>query len=79
MKVISAKIPDSDNNLLERLSIGNPEGKSALVRDAVRQYCEKKLVGEKKKDAVIDEVFGLFTHAPLDAEKHRQMLSERML
>jgi len=67
MKVISVKIPNSDNTLLDRLAIGNPDEKAALVRDAIRQYCAKKISIEKRKDTVIDEVFGVFKHAPLDA------------
>ncbi len=35
MKVISVKIPNSDNTLLDRLAIGNPDEKAALVREQI--------------------------------------------
>jgi metal-responsive CopG/Arc/MetJ family transcriptional regulator len=79
MKVISVKIPDSDNNLLESIVGDEPGAKSVLVREAVRQYCAKQSTGQKRKNAVIDKVFGAFNHAPLDAKKHREKLSEKML
>ncbi|MEN8254787.1 MAG: hypothetical protein ABFR33_04885 [Verrucomicrobiota bacterium] len=80
MRTISAKIPDSDNRLLERMAKGMPGGKSsAVVRDAVHQYCTKAASGKAQRNAIIDRAFGAFKDAPLDAKKHRETLSERMI
>ena len=79
MKIINVKIPESENNILESIAGHKPEDKSALVREAVRQYCAKQAAGQNRKNAVIDEVFGAFKHAPLDAKKHREELSGKML
>ncbi len=79
MKTISAKIPDADNRLLEGLAKTTPGGKSAVVRSAVHEYCLKKAVAKTEADAIIDRAFGAFSHAPLDAGKHRAEISRKML
>jgi hypothetical protein len=79
MKTISAKIPDSDNRMLEKLAKATPGGKSALVRDAVHEYCSRKSKQKQQLDEAIDSVFGIFKDAPLDARKHREELSKKVL
>lgn len=79
MKTISAKIPDTDSKILDRIAEKTPGGKSAVVREAVRSYCAKHTNSKAKLDAAIDSVFGIFNNAPLDATKHRRELSKRML
>ncbi len=79
MKTISAKIPDSDNLMLEKLAKATVGGKSAIVRDAVHEYCAQQMVSQARKAEVLRRTKGVFKEAPLDAEKHREMLSERMV
>lgn len=79
MKTISAKIPESDNRLLERLAKATPGGKSAVVRDAVHDYCARQSAKKQNLDDAIDSVFGIFKNAPLDAKKHREELSRKVL
>jgi len=56
MKVINIKIPESDNNMLDNLAGDKPGAKSALVREAVHQYCANKSTEQKRKNVVIDQV-----------------------
>lgn len=79
MKTISAKIPDSDSRLLEKLAKSTPGGKSAMVRDAVHQYCAKQAQGTARRNAILRRTKGAFKAAPLDAKKHREDLSKRMI
>ncbi len=79
MKTISAKIPESDNLLLERLAKGTPGGKSAVVREAISEYCKTQAVSQSKKSEILHRTKGAFRHEPLDARKHRENLSEGML
>ncbi len=79
MKTISAKIPDTDSRILDRIAEQTPGGKSAVVREAVHSYCAKHANSKAKLDAAIDSVFGIFKDSPLDAVKHRRELSKRML
>ncbi len=79
MKTVSAKIPDTDSYILDRIAEKTHGGKSAVVREAVHYYCTKHVNSKEKLDAAIDSIFGIFKDAPLDAKKHRRELSKRML
>ena len=79
MKTISAKIPETDHRQLERLAKETPGGKSAVVRMAVHEYCSKQALDRAEANAIIDRAFGAFSHAPLDAEKHRAEISRKIL
>ncbi len=79
MKTISAKIPDLDNRMLEKLAKATPGGKSAIVRNAVHEYCTKQSFSQTRRADVLRRTKGAFKDAPLDAKKHREMLSERMI
>jgi hypothetical protein len=79
MKTISAKIPDTDSRILDRIAEQTPGGKSAVIREAVHFYCVKHANSKAKLDAAIDSVFGIFKHAPIDADSHRRELSKRIL
>ena len=79
MKTISAKIPESDSRMLEKLAQGTPGGVSAVVRAAVHEYCQKEYQNKASRNAIFQEAFGAFKDAPLDSRKHRENLSERMI
>lgn len=79
MKTISAKIPDSDYRVLERLAETKSGSKSEVVRDVVHEFCKKQVAGIEKRNAILRRSFGAFKDAPLDAKKHREMISEKML
>lgn len=80
MKTISAKIPDDDYRVLESLAEEVPRhSKAAVVRAAVNEYCKKHVVGMQRKSEVLQRTKGAFKHAPLDAKKHRESISERMI
>ncbi|MCK5843994.1 MAG: hypothetical protein KAG97_04745 [Victivallales bacterium] len=79
MKTISAKISDSDYQVLGKLAKSPPGSKSAIVRDAVHEFCKKQVAGIEKRNAILRRTKGAFRHAPLDAEKHREELSKRMI
>jgi len=79
MKTISAKISDTDYQVLERLAKRKPESKSSLVRDVVHEFCTKQKAEMEQRNAIIDRAFGAFKIAPLDAKTHRENLSEKMI
>lgn len=79
MKTISAKIPDADSEILERIAEKKAGGKSAIIREALHSYCVKHANDKTRLDSAIDSIFGIFKDNPLDAEKHRRTLSKKML
>ncbi len=79
MKTISAKIPDTDHLVIERLAKRAHTGKSAIIREALHEYCTK-ISSEKTTTAdAIDRIFGIFKDNPIDSEKLRKDLSNRIL
>lgn len=79
MKTISAKIPDADSEIIERIAEKKAGGKSAVIREVLHAYCIKYANDKTRLDSAIDSVFGIFKETPLDAEKHRRTLSKKML
>ncbi|MDF7800339.1 hypothetical protein P4C99_12750 [Pontiellaceae bacterium B1224] len=79
MKTISAKIQNSDAEKLAELAKSVEGGVSAVVREAVHEYCNKAAADKTKRNAAFREAFGAFKSAPLDAREHRRKLSERVI
>ncbi len=79
MRTISAKISDSDYQVLGKLAKNPPGSKSAIVRDVVHEFCKKQVAGIEKRNAVLRRTKGAFKNAPLDAKRHREELSKRMI
>lgn len=79
MKTISAKVSDSDYQMLGTLAKNLLGSKSAIMRDVVHEFCKKQVAGIEKRNAVLRRTKGAFKHAPLDAKKHREELSKRMI
>jgi len=78
MKTVTVNIPEEDYKILKLLAADFPRhSKASVVRKAVDEYCRRKEVNIKNK--VLDKTKGAFREAPLDAEKHRRALAERMV